>query len=248
MSNQPEEILDKNLLSIIIPAYNEASTITEILDRMKRIKLTLGIQKEIIIVNDCSSDNTEGLILDYQKKNPHYKIIYVCHARNKGKGGAVKSGIKYATGKYLLIQDADLEYDPKEYNSLLEPIVDDKADVVYGSRFIGGNLHRVTFYWYSARTKWLTKISNMLTNLNLTDMECGYKCFRTAIVKQLDLYENGFGFESEITAKISRIKRVRIYEQAVSYQGRTVADGKKLTWQDGFDSLWCILKYNLWKK
>lgn len=237
-----------NVLSIIIPAYNEEGTIHYILDKVKEVKLINGFQKEVIIVNDCSTDDTESSILKYQQANPELSIHYVKHAFNQGKGAALHTGIKHAKGQYTIIQDADLEYDPQEYNLLLRPIVDGFADVVYGSRFLGGNPHRILFFWHSIGNKWLTLLSNMLTNLNLTDMETCYKLFKTDYIQQINLCEKRFGFEPEVTAKISRIPNVRIYEVGISYYGRTYEEGKKIGWKDGFRAIWCILKYNLWNK
>lgn len=234
-------------LSIVIPAYNEGRTIHLILDKVKEVVLIAGIGKEVIIVNDCSRDNTEESILAYQAANPDLPITYYKHEVNQGKGAAIRTGIQKATGDYVIIQDADLEYDPHEYNLLLKPILDGMADVVYGSRFIGGKPHRILFFWHSIGNKWLTTLSNMLTNLNLTDMETCYKLFRREMIQGIPLKENRFGFEPEITARISRIPKVRIYEVGISYYGRTYEEGKKIGWKDGFRAIWCILKYNLFK-
>jgi glycosyltransferase involved in cell wall biosynthesis len=235
-------------LSIVIPAYNEERTIHLILDKVKAVELIGGIRKEIIITNDCSKDDTEGAIQRYMAANPELNIRYQKHAVNQGKGAALHSGIKYATGNYIIIQDADLEYDPAEYNILLKPILDGYADVVFGSRFMGGRPHRILFFWHSIGNKFLTSLSNAMTNLNLTDMETCYKLFKADLVKGLRLQEKRFGFEPEVTAKISRITDVRIYEVGISYYGRSYQEGKKIGWRDGFRAIYCILKYNTWAK
>ena len=237
-------------LSIVIPVYNEGNTIHLILDKVKNVQLIGGIQKEIIIVNDCSTDDTEKAIQDYMMMHSDLNIHYFKHEYNRGKGAALHTGISKATGEYLIIQDADLEYDPEEYNDLLKPVLKGEADVVYGSRFIGNNPHRILFFWHSIGNKFLTFCSNMFTNLNLTDMETCYKLFDTKIVQSLTLKEKRFGFEPEVTAKIARIPKIRIYEVGISYYGRTFEEGKKIGWKDGFRALYCIVKYNLfqWKK
>lgn len=234
-------------LSVIIPAYNEGKTIHIILNKLKETQLIAGIEKEIIIVNDYSNDNTEEAVLSYIKNNAELNIQYYKHHQNKGKGAALHTGIKKATGEFLIIQDADLEYDPQEYNLLLKPVVDGFADVVYGSRFMGGKPHRISFFWHTIGNKFLTFISNMFSNLNLTDMETCYKLFDTKIVQSLSLKENRFGFEPEITAKIARIPKIRIYEVGISYYGRTYEEGKKIGWKDGFRAIYCIIKYGLFK-
>jgi glycosyltransferase involved in cell wall biosynthesis len=234
-------------LSVIVPAYNEAKTIHLILDKILEANLN-GIKKEIIIVNDCSSDNTSDVVKQYKEEKTEHNIHLYNQEKNMGKGAAIHRGIKEATGEFLIIQDADLEYDPNEYTELLNPILKDHADVVYGSRFIGSKPHRILFFWHTIGNKILTFISNMFTNLNLTDMETCYKVFRSEIIKKLDLQEKRFGFEPEVTARISRIPKIRIYEVGISYYGRTYDDGKKIGWKDGFRAIWCILKYNLWKK
>lgn len=235
-------------LSIIIPAYNEGATIHNILNKVKAVELIGGLQKEVIIVNDCSRDNTEEAVLAYKTANPELPISYYKHEINKGKGAALHTGIQKAMGEYVIIQDADLEYDPNEFNLLLQPILDGFADVVYGSRFMGGNPHRILFFWHSIGNKMLTMMSNMLTNLNLTDMETCYKLCRREVIQSLDLKEKRFGFEPEVTAKLSRVPKVRIYEVGISYYGRTYEEGKKIGWRDGFRAIWCIMKYNLWSK
>lgn len=235
-------------LSIIIPAYNEAATIHLILDKVKAARLMEQVQKEVIIVDDCSTDGTQAAIARYQAANPDFPITYRAHEVNKGKGAALHTGIEHASGDFLIIQDADLEYDPEEYNILLLPLLRDQADVVYGSRFIGGKPHRILFFWHSIGNKWLTFLSNAFTNLNLTDMETCYKLFRTPMIQSLKLREKRFGFEPEVTSKISRIPGVRIYEVGISYYGRTYEEGKKINWKDGFRAIYCILKYNIWAK
>ncbi|MBW7913203.1 MAG: glycosyltransferase family 2 protein [Taibaiella sp.] len=234
-------------LSIVIPAYNEGPTIHNILNRVKAVELIGGIQKEVIIVNDCSKDNTEEAILNYKAANPELPISYYKHEVNQGKGAALHTGISKATGDYVIIQDADLEYDPQEYNLLLKPVLDGFADVVYGSRFMGGNPHRILFFWHSLGNAMLTFMSNMFTNLNLTDMETCYKLFKRETIQSIKLKEKRFGFEPEVTAKIARVPKVRIYEVGISYYGRTYEEGKKIGWKDGFRAIYCILKYNLFK-
>ena len=227
-------------LSIIIPAYNEAPTIEKLLAAVHAVPLE-GIEKEIICVDDCSRDGTAEKL---NQLAPTYNLRVFRHAVNRGKGAALRTGIAAATGDLVLIQDADLEYDPAEYPRLLKPILDGKADVVYGSRFIGGESHRVLYFWHSVGNRVLTTFSNMLTNLNLTDMEVCYKLFRAEVIRNITIEEDRFGFEPEITAKVAK-QRCRVYEVGISYSGRTYEEGKKISWQDGVQALWCIVKYNL---
>jgi len=231
-----------NKISIIVPAYNEAATISIVIDKLLNLTFINNIKKEIIIVNDCSNDHTENLIHDIIKCNEGVEIVYFKHEINSGKGAAIHTGIKNATGDYLIIQDADLEYDPNEINKLLKPVLDGYADVVYGSRFIGGSPHRILFFWHTIGNKFLTFLSNLFTNLNLTDMETCYKLFKTSIIKNIQLNEKRFGFEPEVTTKIARIKNIRIYEVGISYYGRTYAEGKKINWKDGFRAIYCIIR------
>ncbi|MCH2021954.1 MAG: glycosyltransferase family 2 protein [Saprospiraceae bacterium] len=231
-------------LSIVIPAYNEGKTIHLILNKIQAVELPNNIEKEILLINDCSTDNTEDAIIQYMNDVSGTNIKYYKQNKNLGKGAAIHKGIAEATGEFLIIQDADLEYNPVEYNTLLKPIIDGFADVVYGSRFIGGNPHRILFFWHSIGNKLLTFFSNMNTNLNLTDMETCYKLFNTKMLQQLKLKEKRFGFEPEVTAKIAKIDNVRIYEVGISYYGRTFADGKKINWKDGIRAIYCIVKYN----
>jgi len=233
--------------SIIVPAYNEGATILELLQKVADVELMNGIEKEVIIVNDCSSDNTILVVEQFIQQNPNLSATLYSQEVNRGKGAAVHLGIEKATGEYLVVQDADLEYDPREYNILLQPVVEGFADVVYGSRFMGGNPHRILFFWHSIGNRFLTKLSNMFTNLNLTDMETCYKLMDTKIAQRLKLQEKRFGFEPEVTAKLSRVKDIRIYEVGISYYGRTYDQGKKIGWKDGIRAIYCLVKYNFFK-
>jgi glycosyltransferase involved in cell wall biosynthesis len=235
-------------LSVIIPAYNEEETIATILDKVSEVDLGPGIDLEMVVVDDCSADGTGSVVAAWTEAHPSARISYTRHEMNRGKGAALHTGFAQAEGDFIIVQDADLEYDPREFTLLLAPILEGHADVVYGSRFMGGRPHRILFFWHSIGNRFLTSLSNMFTNLNLTDMETCYKLFRAEILKGLMLKENRFGFEPEVTAKVSRVPDVRIYEVGISYYGRTYAEGKKIGWRDGFRAIWCILKYNLWAK
>lgn len=225
-------------LSIIIPCYNEQSTIKEII---YKIKNQSKIDKEIIVVDDYSQDKTRD-ILQQDLKDIIHKVVL--NDQNYGKGYSIRKGIEHSTGDCILIQDADLEYNPSDYNKLLNPIINNKADVVYGSRFLGTNERRILYFWHSLGNKFLTLLSNMFSNLNLTDMEVGYKVFKSEVLKNIELKENRFGFEPEVTAKIAK-KNIRIFEVGIDYFGRKYSEGKKITWKDGFSAIRCILKYNL---
>ena len=227
-----------SVLSVIVPAYNEAKTIASVLKKV----LAQPSVMEVIVVDDCSTDGTWELLQNLASSNP--KIRATRHLHNEGKGAALRTGISLATALYVIIQDADLEYDPSEYPILLQPLIEDRADVVFGSRFMGGRAHRVLYFWHSVGNTVLTLLSNMFTNLNITDMETCYKAFRREIIQSIQIKENRFGFEPEITAKVAKLG-VRIFEVGISYYGRTYAEGKKIGWKDGLSALRCILKYNL---
>lgn len=232
-------------LSIIVPCYNEERSIRSMLDRVIKATLPAGVSREIIIVNDCSTDRSVEVVESFVNAHPQEEIRLYHHERNSGKGAALHTGIAKATGDFVIVQDADLEYDPEEYKILLQPVLDGFADVVFGSRFTGGRPHRILFFWHTIGNKFLTFLSNMFTNLNLTDMETCYKLFRREIIQSLSLKEKRFGFEPEVTAKVARVPQVRIYEVGISYYGRTYAEGKKINWKDGVRAIYCILRYNL---
>jgi glycosyltransferase involved in cell wall biosynthesis len=243
--NEPQNRL---ILSVIIPAFNEQATIYNILHRVSSVDLIQGLVKELVVVNDFSTDGTEAELARFRSDNPGININYQKHAVNRGKGAALRTGIQSATGDFIIVQDADLEYDPREFNILLQPMLDGFADVVYGSRFIGGKPHRVLFFFHTIGNRLLTFLSNLLTNINISDMETCYKLFKSDVIKGIHLKENRFGFEPEVTAKISRIPNIRIYEAGISYYGRTYAEGKKISWKDGFRAIYCIVKYNIFSK
>lgn len=239
--------MSNRLLSVLVPVFNEERIVKQALNQILEVQLIDNTKMEIIVVDDGSSDNTVSQIESLLEEKPNSGINLVKHGVNQGKGAALHTGIREAKGDYIVVQDADMEYDPNEFNILLKPIVDGRADVVFGSRFMGGNPHRILFFWHSLGNKWLTFLSNMFTNLNLTDMETCYKLFRADILKGLYLQEKRFGFEPEVTAKMSRVPDIRIYEVGISYYGRTYAEGKKINWKDGFRAIYCILKYGLLK-
>lgn len=229
-------------LSIVIPVYNEEKPLGEIVAAVAAAPSS-GLDKELVIVNDCSKDGSQAIIDKLKAEHPDW--ICLRHEVNQGKGAALRTGFAAATGDIVLIQDADLEYDPKEYPTLLAPILGGHADIVFGSRFLGGGAHRVVYYWHYVGNRFLTFLSNVFTNINLTDMETCYKVFKREIIQSVEIKENRFGFEPEITAKISRIPDVRIYEVPISYYGRSYKEGKKIGWRDGFRAIWCILKYGV---
>jgi glycosyltransferase involved in cell wall biosynthesis len=236
------------MLSSVIPLYNEASTIYAVLESVSGVNLPDSMEREIVIVDDASTDESCEEVQRFSNNNPTVYLKLIKQHKNYGKGAALRRGVEASKGEFIVIQDADLEYDPNEYRILLQPILEGRADVVYGSRFMGGNPHRILFFWHSIGNKFLTFFSNVFTNLNLTDMETCYKMFRSEVLRGIKLKENRFGFEPEVTAKISRVKGIRIYEVGISYFGRTYEEGKKINWKDGVRALWCILKYNTWAK
>jgi len=240
--------MQKAKLSIVIPAYNESRTITRVLDKIMEVKLPYDTQKEIIIIDDCSTDRTGEVIEEYVCKSGSGHIHYLRNEKNSGKGFGIRKGIQAATGDFVIIQDADLEYDPRDYARLLEPALEGVADVVYGSRLMSSSPRRILFFWHSIGNHFLTYLCNAFSNLNLTDMETGYKLFRREIISSITLRENRFGFEPEVTIKIARIPGIRIFEVGISYYGRTYAEGKKIKARDGFRAIWCILKYSLFSK
>lgn len=235
-------------LSIIVPLYNEAQTIPVLLDLVFKAQLPPDIAREVIVVDDFSTDKSLSLVRQFAAANPDLSLIIISLPSNHGKGHAIRRGLQDVSGEFVLIQDADLEYSPEDYRHLLEPMLSGKADAVYGSRFVGGKPHRVLFFWHSIGNKFLTFVSNMFSNINMTDMETGMKLFRADTLKSLHLEENRFGFEPEVTAKLSRIRGIRMYEVGISYHGRTYEEGKKISWQDGFRALYCIFKYGMLKR
>lgn len=236
-----------NKLSIIIPCYNEEGTIQQLLKKVALVPINHNIQKEIIVIDDASTDKTLHLIENFITQNRSISIQLIIHSFNQGKGACIRTGLKTSSGELIIIQDADLEYNPADYNKLIQPIFDGYADVVFGSRFTGDGPHRVLFFFHTIGNKFLTFLSNVLTQLNLTDMETGYKMFKRDFIDQVNIKENRFGFEPEITAKLSRIKNIRIYEVGIAYYGRTYSEGKKINWKDGLRAIYCIIKYNFFR-
>ncbi len=234
-------------LSVLIPAYNEADTVYTLLQRVHDAELPTGVRRELVVVDDGSTDDTDKEILRFREDYPRAEFQYHRHGQNRGKGAAIHTAIAAANGEYVIVQDADLEYDPNEHPRLLEPALAGYADVVYGSRFMGDRPHRILFFWHSIGNKFLTTLSNMFTNLNLTDMETCYKLIRRDLLENIELKEQRFGFEPEVTAKLARIPGIRIYEVGIGYYGRTYAEGKKINWRDGFHAIWCVLRYNLFR-
>ncbi len=232
-------------LSILIPCYNEAPYIAAVLENIIRAPLQYPLEKEIVVVDDGSADNSFAIIQQIQQAYPGTRILAFRQDKNRGKGAAIQKAIELCSGEIAIVQDADFEYDPADYNRLLRPVMEGHADVVYGSRFVGGEAHRVLFFFHTIGNKFLTFLSNLFSQLNLTDMETGYKLFRTEYLRRLRLKEKGFGFEPEVTAKISKIKGIRIYEVGISYFGRTYSEGKKIGWKDGIYTIYCIFRYNL---
>ncbi len=230
-------------LTIVMPVFNEERTLRQSVDRVRSVRMPEGVLIELILVDDCSTDATPRILEEIAREHPTIRCLR--HTTNRGKGAALRTGFAAATGGCVVVQDADLEYDPAELPKLLKPIMDNAADVVFGSRFIGGESHRVLYFWHSVGNKFLTLLSNMVTNLNLTDMEVCYKMFRKSVLDQITIEEDRFGFEPEITAKVAKLRGVRVFEVGISYSGRTYEEGKKITWRDGVRALVCILKYGL---
>lgn len=238
---------ENKILSVIVPVYNEDRSVFQLLEKLSSVQLNYSVSMEIVVVNDGSKDQSEKEIQRFMEAFPNVKVTYRPHRVNQGKGAAIHTGIKEASGDWVVVQDADLEYDPQEFNLLLDPVIKGFADVVYGSRFMGGNPHRILFFWHSIGNKMLTFFSNMFNNLNLTDMETCYKLIDRKILSTITLKEKRFGFEPEVTAKLSKIKGIRIYEVGISYYGRTYDEGKKINMKDGFRALYCILRYGIFK-
>jgi glycosyltransferase involved in cell wall biosynthesis len=237
-----------NRLSILVPCFNEEHLVVRMLHKVMQVELLMGTEMEIIVVDDASTDQTYHLVKAFLQQNAHVPSQLYRQHKNSGKGACIRLALEKATGNIVIIQDADLEYDPYDYNKLLKPILEGHADVIYGSRFRGSEPHRVLFFFHTIGNKLLTFLSNLFTQLNLTDMETGYKMFRSDILRQITLRENRFGFEPEVTAKVSRIKGIRIYEVGIAYYGRTFDQGKKISWKDGFHAIYCVLKYNVFSR